>query len=119
MIVNKLQDFKMELIVGFFILISLFIVLTLTFIPVIIAMQRKHNDTLLIFLLVFFFGWTIIGWVGALIWSLSSVSVLQNNKPQASQSLTDKLNELSSLLNKQLITQEEHDEQKKKILESN
>lgn len=119
MIVNKLQEFKMELIFGFFILISLFIVLTITFIPVIIAMQRKHNDTLLIFFLIFLFGWTIIGWVGALIWSLSSVSVLQNNKPQVSQSLTGKLNELSTLLNNKLITQEEHDLQKKKILESN
>lgn len=119
MIVSKLQNFKMELIIGFFILISLFIVLTMTFIPVIIAMQRKHNDTLLIFLLVFFFGWTIIGWVVALIWSVSSVSVLQNNKIQVSNSLTEKLNELSSLLNNKLITQEEHDEQKKKILESN
>lgn len=109
----------MEVIIGFFVLIAFLIVLSITFIPVIIAVTRKHNDTILIFLLVFFFGWTVIGWIIALIWSLSStISVLPNNKQPPHQSLSDKLYELSSLLNKKLITQEEHDEQKKKILES-
>jgi len=110
----------MEAIVGFFGLTILLILLALSFIPVIIAAVRKHNDTLLIFLLTFFLGWTLIGWVVALIWSLSSnvQSIAMTNHP-VNKSLTDKLNELTLLLNKKMITQEEHDEQKKKILESN
>jgi uncharacterized oligopeptide transporter (OPT) family protein len=110
----------MEAIAGFFGLTLLLIILALSFIPVIIAAVRKHNDTILIFLLTFFLGWTVIGWIVALIWSLSSnvQGVARHNQP-VDQSLTVKLNELTSLLNKKLITQEEHDAQKKKILESN
>lgn len=112
----------MEAIVGFFGLTLFVIILALSFIPVIIAAVRKHNDTILIFLLTFFLGWTVIGWIVALIWSLSSnvqgVVVVRHNQP-LDQSLTVKLNELTSLLNKKVITQEEYDLQKKKILESN
>lgn len=110
----------MEAIFGFFGLTLLLIILALSFIPVIIAAVRKHNDTILIFLLTFFLGWTVIGWIVALIWSLSSnvQGVAMTNHP-VSKSLTDKLNELTLLLNKKVITQEEHDTQKKKILESN
>lgn len=110
----------MEVIAGIFGLSFFLIMIALSFIPFIIALCRKHNDTLLIFLVVFFLGWTIIGWIIAFIWSLSSnvQGVAMTNHP-VSKSLTDKLNELTMLLNKKLITQEEHDEQKKKILESN
>lgn len=110
----------MEAIIGFFGLTLFVIILALSFIPVIIAAVRKHNDTILIFLLTFFLGWTVIGWIVALIWSLSSnvQGTIRINQP-VDQSLTVKLNELTSLLNKKVITQEEHDAQKKKILESN
>ena len=92
--------------------------IALSFIPFIIALCRKHNDTLLIFLVVFFLGWTIIGWIIAFIWWLSSNVQGSGNTNQQNQSLTNKLNELSVLLNKKLIKQEEHDEQKRKILEN-
>lgn len=109
----------MEIIVGLFILISLFIVLAITFLPVIIAVQRKHNDTILIFLLTFFFGWTFIGWIVALLWSISSNVSIMASKDPVNDTLTNKLTELSDLLNRKLITQEEYDEQKKKVLEKN
>jgi uncharacterized membrane protein len=38
--------------------------------PTIIAAFRRHPNALAIFLIDFLFGWTFIGWVGALIWSL-------------------------------------------------
>lgn len=108
----------MEVIAGIFGLSFFVIMIALSFIPFIIALCRKHNDTLLIFLVVFFLGWTIIGWIIAFIWSLSSNVQGSGNNGQQNQSLTNKLNELSVLLNKKLITQEEHDEQRRKILES-
>jgi hypothetical protein len=39
------------------------------FLPSIIALIRSKRDTLAIFLLNFFLGWTVIGWFVALIWA--------------------------------------------------
>ena len=54
---------------GFFGIISFIISLALFFLPFFIALVRKHKNTLAIFLLVLFLGWTFIGWVGALVWA--------------------------------------------------
>jgi Superinfection immunity protein len=39
------------------------------FIPTQVAQNRKHIDTLPIFLTNLFLGWTFLGWVVALIWA--------------------------------------------------
>jgi hypothetical protein len=39
------------------------------FLPSLIALLRNKRDTLSIFLLNFFLGWTCIGWVIALVWA--------------------------------------------------
>ena len=39
------------------------------FLPSIIALARSKRDLLAIFLLNFFLGWTVIGWVVALVWA--------------------------------------------------
>jgi hypothetical protein len=39
------------------------------FLPSIIALLKSKRDTLAIFLLNFFLGWTVIGWVIALVWA--------------------------------------------------
>jgi len=39
------------------------------FLPTIIAAAKSKRDTLAIFLLNFFLGWTFIGWIAALIWA--------------------------------------------------
>ncbi|MGH9496865.1 MAG: superinfection immunity protein [Candidatus Sulfotelmatobacter sp.] len=41
----------------------------LYFLPSIIALARNKRDTLAIFLLNFFLGWSVIGWIVALIWA--------------------------------------------------
>lgn len=40
------------------------------FLPLIVALHRGHSNALGIGLLNFFLGWTLLGWVGALIWSV-------------------------------------------------
>lgn len=42
------------------------------FLPTIIAIARRRDNTLAIFLLNFFLGWTFIGWVAALVWSVKT-----------------------------------------------
>lgn len=41
----------------------------LYFLPTIIAAIKGKRDTLAIFLLNFFLGWSVIGWIIALIWA--------------------------------------------------
>ncbi len=42
------------------------------FFPSIIAAFRSHKNTLAIFLLNLFLGWTGLGWLGALVWSAAN-----------------------------------------------
>jgi len=42
------------------------------FLPSIIALARSKRDLLAIFLLNFFLGWSVIGWVVALVWAVKA-----------------------------------------------
>jgi hypothetical protein len=46
--------------------------LVLYFLPSIIALVKSKRDTLAIFLLNFFLGWSVIGWIIALVWAAKS-----------------------------------------------
>ena len=43
------------------------------FLPLVIAFYRKHPQILAIGLLNLFGGWTVLGWVGALVWSATAI----------------------------------------------
>ena len=53
------------------------------FLPTIVALIRRSNSTGGVFLLNFFLGWTFIGWIGALVWAITSrnasTTVIVNN----------------------------------------
>lgn len=57
------------------------LVLTLYFLPTVIAWNRNHEGMVKIFLLNFLFGWTVIGWIGALLWSVSSSAAVPAAAP--------------------------------------
>lgn len=40
------------------------------FLPTLIAFLRQHKNKLAIFLLNLFLGWTVLGWVVSLVWSV-------------------------------------------------
>jgi len=46
------------------------LLLLIYFVPTAVAYATRHHNTLPIFVLNVFFGWTLIGWVAALIWAL-------------------------------------------------
>ena len=61
-----------EFLFGSFVGIVVFLLLlTLYFTPTIVAIVRHHRNTLAIFLLNFFLGGTLIGWVLALVWAVT------------------------------------------------
>ena len=47
--------------------------LMLYFLPFIVANGREHPNQFAIFILCFFLGWTLLGWVAALVWSVSAL----------------------------------------------
>lgn len=49
------------------------VALLLYFLPSLIAMNRRHQSAMAIFLLNLLLGWTAIGWIAALIWSFTGV----------------------------------------------
>ncbi len=44
----------------------------LYFIPSLVAWNRSHHNTLAILLLNLFLGWTVLGWIAALIWAATN-----------------------------------------------
>ena len=55
----------------------------LYFLPVVIAIARRHPNTLGIVLLDLFLGWTLLGWIGALVWSLVRTTSAPAAAPEA------------------------------------
>ncbi|TRO94468.1 superinfection immunity protein [Glycocaulis profundi] len=51
----------------------LLLLVVLHFLPTIIALARGHHDGFAIFLTNLLLGWTVLGWVIALIWSVTAV----------------------------------------------
>jgi hypothetical protein len=47
--------------------------LVLLFLPTVVARSRNHPNTLVIFLVNLFFGWTFVGWVVSLLWACARV----------------------------------------------
>lgn len=53
--------------------LTLVLLIALYFLPTIIAACRRHHNRSAIFLLDLLLGWTVAGWIGALIWSATAV----------------------------------------------
>ena len=50
--------------------------------PWFIAMSRQHKNSGAIFMLTFFTGWTVIGWVAGMVWSMTSNTRLEDKRKQ-------------------------------------
>jgi hypothetical protein len=51
-------------------LLSVVLFFIFYFLPALVAFLRNHKNKLAIFLLNLFLGWTVLGWVGSLVWSV-------------------------------------------------
>ncbi|WP_082444965.1 superinfection immunity protein [Chryseobacterium hispalense] len=89
-------------------LILLLILLPLYFLPTFVAYAKKHSNAEAIFTINLLLGWSLIGWLAALVWALL-------NK-QSNISNIDQLAKLKELYDKGVITDEEFLTQKKKLL---
>lgn len=102
---------------AFFIIAGIFY-----FLPSLIALLRGKNNLLSIIALNFFLGWTLVGWVVSLVWSLSSntkpqqIIINQNPIKDAQKDNFEKLQKLKKLLDDGAINQNEFDIQKERLL---
>jgi hypothetical protein len=70
----------------------LLFLLGMYFLPSIVAGVRGHQSTAAIFVLNMLLGWTMIGWIVALIWSLSAVwhqhTIIVQQQPPTGPTIT-------------------------------
>jgi hypothetical protein len=52
-------------------MVLLIILVVCYFIPTVVAFSRKHHNAGAICALNIFLGWTVVGWVTALVWALT------------------------------------------------
>jgi hypothetical protein len=116
------------------ILIAAFPFFILYLLPTIIAYLRKKSNLTIIFLVNFFLGWSLVGWIVSLIWALSSENtfhkvevknpiphLVEKSRSHQEISFDEKLKtiqKLKELLDSGVLTQAEFEEQKTKILSS-
>lgn len=55
---------------SFIMLVIMIVGIALYFLPSIIAYKRHHKNFTALLALNIFLGWTVLGWVGSLVWSL-------------------------------------------------
>lgn len=54
---------------------SALVVLVLFFLPTIVALRRDHHNRVPIALVNVLLGWTVLGWIVALVWAFTATSV--------------------------------------------
>jgi hypothetical protein len=98
-------------------LLILLIFIPSYFVPTFIALSRKKSNTLSIFALNLLLGWSLIGWAGALIWALSNKESNRQTTSGNTGSNIDQLTQLKVLHDQGVITDEEFETQKNKLLQ--
>ena len=98
---------------GFFIIIGSIL---LYFLPTIIANNRKRDNLGAIAVLNLLAGWTGIGWLVALLWSMTKTEKTTTVINNESIELSDELKNLAELKDKGILTEEQFEEAKQKIL---
>lgn len=100
-----------------------FMAIALYLLPAVIAWSRSHHNKAPILLLNLLLGWTVVGWLAALIWSVSA-SKRETQNPKDSAPKTQKvenaayesLERLADLKERGHITAEEFEAEKARIL---
>lgn len=93
----------------------------LYFLPSLVGKDKRNASA--IFVLNFFLGWTLIGWVVAMVWACTYDPIQTKIPPSyndifAKPSSVDQITKLTSLREKGAITEMEYQREKEKILNS-
>ncbi|MFY9876841.1 MAG: superinfection immunity protein [Rhodomicrobium sp.] len=89
------------------------VALLIYFLPSLVAHKKQNASA--IFILNLFLGWTVLGWVAALVWAATSEQKTAA-APQPPHSTADEIAKLADLKAKGLISEAEFESKKKKLL---
>jgi len=89
------------------------VALLIYFLPSFVAHRKQNANAILILNL--FLGWTLLGWVAALVWALTSEQKSAATV-QPPHSTADEISKLADLKSKGIITEAEFEAKKKKLL---
>lgn len=96
--------------------IVIIIALIFYFVPTIIGWEKRNKGGILTLNL--FLGWTVIGWIVALVWAMTNDFennvIIQNNSPKNSNA--EELEKLSKLKSDGVLSESEYETEKKKVL---
>lgn len=93
------------------------IFLVVYYLPIIIAIKRRHQNIIGLGILNFFFGWTVIGWFVALIWSVSHNESPTKEEGNQNTSVGEELERLVRLREEGHLTEEEFKKEKRRLLQ--
>ena len=92
------------------------------FMPAIVAYVRGHPSFVAIMVLNLLLGWSLVGWIVALVWAFSDMRVilLRSDDPSANNPLNqvEALEKLAVLRDKGVLTEEAFQRKKKTLLEA-
>ncbi len=66
------ESLRLSIMHGTTVVMMLLVLIAMYFVPTIIGYCRGHKQALAIGALNFLLGWTVLGWIAAFIWSLTS-----------------------------------------------
>lgn len=95
----------------FIIILSIFIY----FIPTIIACKKDHKNKMIIFVVNLLSGYSIIGWIVSFVWALSNFDIKNCRRIPT---IAEEIEELNKLKEKGIITEEEFNNKKTQLLNS-
>jgi Superinfection immunity protein len=88
------------------------------FMPTWVAGTRDKKDSTAIFLLNLFLGWTLVGWVVALVWAcMEDTKPAVSYPPQIKADAVSKLRDLDALLKSGTLTEQEFTTLKSRIIQ--
>jgi hypothetical protein len=94
---------------GVFIIVALLIY----FLPSLVARNKRNADAICILNL--FLGWTLLGWIAALVWALTNEEKTAGTA-ESPHSSADEISKLADLKSREIITEAEFEAKKKKLL---
>jgi hypothetical protein len=93
--------------------IIIILLIALYFLPSILGFKLRNAGSIIILNLLL--GWTVIGWIVALIWSVSNEKK-ENIVVKSTNSASNELTQLKKLFDDGVLTKEEFDTEKNNIL---
>jgi len=96
--------------------VFILLMLAIYLLPTLVAVIRDHHASAGVFLINLFLGWTLLGWLGSLIWAaIGPNNSVQNYKMPPRNNMVDELERLAKLREAGHLSEEEFEQKKREL----